>query len=205
MVPQGCEGHFYQWRRSNGKINDPKNIFYCLMISLNSFSSLVSPKLPLSEVGYEPTPPFGDQNAQKLRRIICLEPDTLIQECEGQLYQWRRSNGKIKDPKNIIYCLIISLNSISSLVNPLQKATSFHFKRASVRSGIWTHASIRRPETSATEKDYLSWVWRLRPLGHSDMNTQWWEWYFYQWSWSDGKIKDPNYYLFSHYFFKFNF
>ena len=114
MVPQGCEGHFYQWRRSNGKINDPKNIFYCLMISLNSFSSLVSPKLPLSEVGFEPTPPFGDQNAQKLRRIICLEPDTLIQECEGQLYQWRRSNGKIKDPKNIIYCLIIS-----SLVNPL--------------------------------------------------------------------------------------
>ena len=131
--------------------------------------------------------------------------DTFIQGCEGQLYPWRRSNGKIKDPKSIIYCLIISLNSISSLVNPLQKATSFHFKRASVRSGIWTHASIRRPETSATEKDYLSWVWRLRPLGHSDMNTQWWEWYFYQWSWSDGKIKDPNYYLFSHYFFKFNF
>ena len=46
-------------------------------MSLNSISSLVKSKRPLSEVGFEPTTPFGDQKPQQLRRIICLESGAL--------------------------------------------------------------------------------------------------------------------------------
>ncbi|KAL1254420.1 hypothetical protein QQF64_016649 [Cirrhinus molitorella] len=36
---------------------------------MDSNSSLVTPKEPLSEVGFEPTPPFGDQKPQQLRSL----------------------------------------------------------------------------------------------------------------------------------------
>ena len=43
-----------------------------------------------------------------------------------------------------------------------------------VRSGIRTHASIRRPERPLplrNGKEWQPWVWRLRPLGHPDTHT----------------------------------
>ena len=42
-------------------------------------------------------------------------------------------------------------------------------KKVCVRSGIRTHASIRRPESPRWGS--FAWVWRLRPLGHPD--TSW--------------------------------
>ncbi len=59
------------------------------------------------------------------------------------------SDGKINNRDYNVYCLKNASNS----------------KRACVRSGIWTHASMWRPETSTTEKEITPWVWRLRPLG----------------------------------------
>ena len=42
-------------------------------------------------------------------------------------------------------------------------------KKIFVRSGIRTHALIRGPECSPhRSEEYISWVWRLRPLGHPD-------------------------------------
>lgn len=37
-----------------------------------------------------------------------------------------------------------------------------------VRSGIWTHASIWRPEVPFFVDGIYPWVWRPRPLGHPD-------------------------------------
>ena len=43
-----------------------------------------------------------------------------------------------------------------------------------VRSGIRTHAHIRGPECSLdSSEEYISWVWRLRPLGHPDFTSIW--------------------------------
>ena len=42
-------------------------------------------------------------------------------------------------------------------------------KKSFVRSGIRTHALIRGPEISDYWERYIPWVWRLRPLGHSDI------------------------------------
>ena len=47
-------------------------------------------------------------------------------------------------------------------------------KKKSVRSGIRTHAYIRRPE-HPTECKICSWVWRLRPLGHPDTTREQWQ------------------------------
>ena len=77
MFTQGCEGHFYQCSWSDSKTDLPIYVIYCLIMSLNSISSLVKSKRPLSEVGFEPTTPFGDQKPQQLRRIICLESGAL--------------------------------------------------------------------------------------------------------------------------------
>ena len=41
-----------------------------------------------------------------------------------------------------------------------------------VRSGIRTHAHIRGPESSLLRsEEFTSWVWRLRPLGHPDIDS----------------------------------
>ncbi|KAL1254417.1 hypothetical protein QQF64_016646 [Cirrhinus molitorella] len=44
---------------------------------MDSNSSLATLKEPLSEVGFEPTPPFGDQKSQQLRRLKYLESGAL--------------------------------------------------------------------------------------------------------------------------------
>ena len=41
--------------------------------------------------------------------------------------------------------------------------------KITVRSGIWTHASMWRPEVPFYSGRSQPWVWRLRPLGHPDI------------------------------------
>ncbi len=62
-------------------------------------------------------------------------------------------------------------------------------KRACVRSGIWTHSSMWRSETSTTEKEMTPWVWCLRPLSHSDIPCK----VVKDLHWSDGKINNRVY------------
>ena len=45
-------------------------------------------------------------------------------------------------------------------------------RKGSVSSGIWTHASMRWPEHSTSLRKLYAWVWRLRPLGHTDYGDQ---------------------------------
>ena len=49
-------------------------------------------------------------------------------------------------------------------------------QKVCVRSGIRTHALIRGPECSLhRSEENISWVWRLRPLGHPDFIVKrWW-------------------------------
>ncbi len=64
--------------------------------------------------------------------------------------------------------------------------------RACVRSGIWTNASMWRPETSTIEKLAMPWVWRLRPLGHSDyQELTWFPLTFRAVEWSPPSGLDP--------------
>ena len=55
------------------------------------------------------------------------------------------------------------------------KDASIHLKKGFVRSGIWTHAFLRRPEYFRSSLGRWqacdAWVWRLGPLGHPDDNN----------------------------------
>ena len=51
----------------------------------------------------------------------------------------------------------------------IKKYCDYWQKIVVVRSGIRTHALIRGPECSLhRSEECISWVWRLRPLGHPD-------------------------------------
>ena len=60
-------------------------------------------------------------------------------------------------------------------INPqrkVQKNDLWTWTKKFVRSGIRTHASKWRPEHSLTLiQCKISWVWRLRPLGHPDSDV----------------------------------
>ncbi len=132
----------------------------------------------LSEVGFEPTPPCGDHKPQQLRRRWRLESGVLDHsailtfQCKDvKDLHW--SDGKINNRVYNVYGLKNASNS----------------KRACVRSGIWSHASMRRSETSTTEKEITPWVWRYGRMAiltfqHKDVKDL---------HWSDGKINNREY------------
>ncbi len=131
----------------------------------------VSKMLPIqkelvSEVGFEPPPPCGDQKPQQLRSWQCLESGAL--DRSAILTCWHKD---IND-NSIIGIGQMAKQIIETILFTVSKNAS-NYKRTFVRSGIWSHASMWRPETSTTEKEITPWVWRLRPLGHSDISTKW--------------------------------
>ena len=80
--------------------------------------------------------------------------------------------------KNLLVHKLIKEIILELSWNTLQKKTlvpsTFHFwilqkQNDFVRSGIRTHALIRGPECSLVGEESISWVWRLRPLGHPDI------------------------------------
>ena len=67
-------------------------------------------------------------------------------------------------------CLPSSWSGFDSLLMHFLSMVAKKERKNDVRSGIRTHAHRCGPEHSVSAED-LSWVWRLRPLGHPDMLT----------------------------------
>ncbi|KAL1254416.1 hypothetical protein QQF64_016645 [Cirrhinus molitorella] len=101
----------------------------------NSNSSLATRKEPLSEVGFEPTPPFGDQKSQQLRRLKYLESGALDHSAILTLkkyvidnYHWSWLDGKMKYANCDIYCLNMDSNSNSSLATRKEPLSEVGFE-----------------------------------------------------------------------------
>ena len=70
----------------------------------------------------------------------------------------------------LIYCWYEKKHYYQRIIKPKLFHEEKLEKRYFVRSGIRTHAHIRGPECSLLcSEESISWVWRLRPLGHPDI------------------------------------